>query len=130
MGERLQVERRETICSFNWLGLAPLSLCTLMAANTGSGVVIPSIFNMDLSPSYGWVSSTVYAVLLAVVLYLYRVNQLLKGTPAEIRKLSGSRWTATQLRATYHRLERSPVDYTDRLPPRLERRYVVTGGSG
>ncbi|KAI1459761.1 NAD(P)-binding protein [Annulohypoxylon moriforme] len=78
----------------------------------------------------GWVPAALGTVLALVVLYLYRVNQLLSGTPDEIRKLSGSRWTPNQLKATYKRLQDNPIDYTDKLPPKLERRYVVTGGSG
>ncbi|KAI1840051.1 hypothetical protein JX266_013742 [Neoarthrinium moseri] len=71
-----------------------------------------------------------YIILAVALAYLFRINQLLKGTPDEIRKLSGSRWTADQLRTTYRRLEKKSIDYTDKLPPKLDRRYIVTGGSG
>jgi hypothetical protein len=85
---------------------------------------------MALLLDYGWFTGAIYAVLATIALYLLRVNQLLKGTPDEIRKLSGSRWTAAQLKETYERLQKSPINYTDKLPPKLERRYVVVGGSG
>ncbi|KAI0892962.1 NAD(P)-binding protein [Annulohypoxylon nitens] len=78
----------------------------------------------------GWVSIALWTALAALFLYLFRLNQLLSGTPDEIRKLSGSRWTPSQLRTTYQRLQGKPIDYTDKLPPKLDRRYVVTGGSG
>ncbi|KAI5863827.1 NAD(P)-binding protein [Durotheca rogersii] len=74
----------------------------------------------------GW---AVWAALALLLLYLLRVNQLLSQTPDEIRKLSGPRWTRAQLEATYKRLQDSPLDYTDKIPPKLDRRYVVTGGS-
>ncbi|KAI1371177.1 NAD(P)-binding protein [Hypoxylon crocopeplum] len=77
-----------------------------------------------------WASTALWAALVVLILYLLRVNLLLSGTPDEVRKLSGSRWTPEQLKETYKRLQGKPVDYTDKLPPKLERRYVVTGGSG
>jgi hypothetical protein len=77
-----------------------------------------------------WLNWAPHAFIVALALYLFRLNQLLKGTPEEVRKLSGSRWTAEQLRKTYDRLSAHPVDYIDQLPPKLERRYIVTGGSG
>ncbi|KAI0595925.1 hypothetical protein F4775DRAFT_604250 [Biscogniauxia sp. FL1348] len=74
-----------------------------------------------------WILSIIALILLA---YLVRVNQLLSQTPDEVRKLSGPRWTPEQLRETYKRLQKNPVNYKDKLPPRLHRRYIVTGGSG
>ncbi|KAH6854680.1 hypothetical protein B0I37DRAFT_37131 [Chaetomium sp. MPI-CAGE-AT-0009] len=68
-----------------------------------------------------------------VIAYLVRLNQLLLHTPDEIKKLASTRWTRDLLRKTYRRLERHPVetrDYVSRIPPKFERRYIVTGGSG
>ncbi|KAH9991507.1 NAD(P)-binding protein [Xylariaceae sp. FL0662B] len=73
---------------------------------------------------------TVLVLVIVTIVYLFRVNQLLNGTPDELRELSGSRWTPAQLKETYRRLEEKPIDYTDKIPPKLDRRYVVTGGSG
>ena len=75
------------------------------------------------------------AVALGVFLiaYLVRLNQLLLHTPDEIRKLASKRWTKELLRDTYGKLERYPVEtrnYANRIPPKLEKRYIVTGGSG
>ncbi|RYO73923.1 hypothetical protein DL766_005882 [Monosporascus sp. MC13-8B] len=75
----------------------------------------------------GWV---LWATVALLILYLLRVDQLLRRTPAEVRKLSGPRWTPEELRKTYKRLEEIPIEYTDRLPRKVDRRYVVTGGSG
>lgn len=71
-----------------------------------------------------------WAIFALSILYLTRINQLLRHTPEELKRLSGSRWTAKQLKKTYERLEENPIDYKDKLPPKLNRRYVVTGGSG
>ncbi|KAI1076032.1 NAD(P)-binding protein [Whalleya microplaca] len=78
----------------------------------------------------GWPWLALWTALAGIIFYLYRVNQLLSGTPDEVRKLSGSRWTPAQLKETYQRLQEKPIDYTDKIPPKLDRRYVVTGGSG
>ncbi|KAL2266662.1 hypothetical protein VTJ83DRAFT_6014 [Remersonia thermophila] len=71
--------------------------------------------------------------LVFAVAYLVRLNQLLLGIPDEVAKLSPTRWTRDELVETYRRLETRPITpatYAARLPPKLERRYIVTGGSG
>lgn len=73
------------------------------------------------------------ALLAVVALHLVHLNRLLSGTPEAFRRLSPDRWTPEQIRATCDRLAQQPIttsSYADRLPPRLGRRYVVTGGSG
>lgn len=68
-----------------------------------------------------------------VLLYLVRLNQLLLGTPDEIKTLTPTKWTKDLLRETYRRLEADPIttsSYAKRIPPKLQRRYIVTGGSG
>ena len=74
--------------------------------------------------------SAAVAALLSLLLYLFRINQLLRRTPDEVKKLSGPRWTRDELKKTYERLKETPILYDDKLPPKLDRRYVVTGGSG
>ncbi len=78
--------------------------------------------------------ATAWAVLAAgLVAYLFHINRLLSGTPDEIAQLVQERWTPELLRETYARLEKHPINtesYRHRLPPRLDRRYVVVGGSG
>jgi hypothetical protein len=85
---------------------------------------------MSLSFWIGWLNWAPYAFIGLLALYLFRLNQLLKAIPSEVRKLSGSRWTTEQLKETYDRLAIHPIEYTDQLPPKLGRRYIVTGGSG
>ncbi|KAH8883372.1 NAD(P)-binding protein [Thozetella sp. PMI_491] len=68
-----------------------------------------------------------------VAAYLFRLNQILSSTPSEVQRLTPKRWNKELLLETYRRLEASPIttsSYADRIPPKLERRYIVTGGSG
>lgn len=90
---------------------------------------------LDYLPDRPFLSAATVAGLLGLVLvaYLARLNQLLRGTPDEIRRLNPAGWTKDLLLATYQRLESSPITtstYAQRIPPKLERRYIVTGGSG
>jgi hypothetical protein len=85
----------------------------------------------DISARPGLTAAIAATVFLVV--YLVRVNQLLLRTPDEIKKLAPGRWTKDLLRDTYERLDALPIttgSYAKRIPPRLERRYIVTGGSG
>ncbi|KAJ4112450.1 hypothetical protein NW768_011608 [Fusarium equiseti] len=66
---------------------------------------------------------------LVVILYLCRVNYILKQTPDQVRLLSSKRWTPALLSETYEKLEECPIDLYKDLPPRLDRRYIVTGGN-
>ena len=77
-----------------------------------------------------WLTLGFYALLALALAYLARVNHILKGVPREVRKLRGPPWTPSQLRKTYRDLDNKPIDYTSKLPPRLHRRYIVTGGNG
>lgn len=63
-------------------------------------------------------------------LYLYRVNRGLSTPPPEALALSPKRWTDEEIRETYERVCKEPVDYRTWLPPKLERRYIIVGGSG
>ncbi|KAK0730222.1 hypothetical protein B0H67DRAFT_596427 [Lasiosphaeris hirsuta] len=66
-------------------------------------------------------------------IYLIRLNQLMSGTPDEVKKLSPNRWTKDLLLEAYKSLEANPIttsSYAQRIPPQLSRRYIVTGGSG
>ncbi|KAK3985664.1 hypothetical protein QBC44DRAFT_334576 [Cladorrhinum sp. PSN332] len=82
------------------------------------------------------VSQELLILLGAVVLlvaYLARLNQLLLGTPDEIKKVSPTRWTKELLHDTYERLHKNPIStssYAHQIPSKLDRRYIITGGSG
>ncbi|PSR84425.1 hypothetical protein BD289DRAFT_368568 [Coniella lustricola] len=70
---------------------------------------------------------------LFLIIYLVNLNRLLNSTPPEVQKLVPRRWTQAEIKNTYNRLCKDPIttaSYKAELPPRLQRRYVVTGGSG
>ncbi|KAL1866714.1 hypothetical protein Daus18300_006658 [Diaporthe australafricana] len=67
------------------------------------------------------------------LVYLVNLNRLLSITPDEVKKLAGDRWTDHQIKETYERLRHTQItaaSYASQLPPKLSRRYIVTGGSG
>lgn len=73
------------------------------------------------------------ALLCLILLYLVNLNRLLSSTPEEVKELVGLRWTREQVKDTYERLRRQPItpsSYASQIPPKLSRRYIVTGGSG
>lgn len=64
------------------------------------------------------------------LIWLYRFNRALNSVPDEARKLAPRRWTPQEVRDTQERLRQTPIDFLKVIPPRLERRYVIVGGSG
>lgn len=79
------------------------------------------------------VPATVALVAGVILLYLLHLNRLLSGTPEEIRAISPRRWTPAEITETYARLREHPIDsktHVAKLPPKIDRRYIVTGGSG
>ncbi|KAK3694047.1 hypothetical protein B0T22DRAFT_352943, partial [Podospora appendiculata] len=69
------------------------------------------------------------AVIIAVV-WLYRVNSAMRAVPRGSLQHSPHRLTEHEIHATYERLSKAPLNFTKLLPPRLDRRYIVVGGSG
>jgi hypothetical protein len=80
--------------------------------------------------SANWFTTGAYIVAALAVVYLLRLNRLLNGVPTEVRMLSGPSWTTEQIMQTYRELETKPIEYSDKLPPKLNRRYIITGGNG
>ncbi|KAK3365109.1 hypothetical protein B0T24DRAFT_537431 [Lasiosphaeria ovina] len=73
------------------------------------------------------------AIGLILAAHLARLNWVLGGTPSAIRKIADNSWSRTLLLATYKRIQANPITtktYAGRIPPKLNRRYIVTGGSG
>ncbi|KAI0817359.1 3-beta hydroxysteroid dehydrogenase/isomerase [Xylaria sp. FL0064] len=71
------------------------------------------------------------AVLLALgVAYLWRLNTVMSQTPPEAVRASPYRWADSEIKDTYKRIKAKPIDWAKHLPPKANRRYVVTGGSG
>jgi hypothetical protein len=76
----------------------------------------------------GW--AVIVAVVVLAAAWLIRVNSAMQSVPEEARKASPRRWSKQEVRETYDRLKQKPIDFLKLLPPRLDRRYVVVGGSG
>ncbi|TDZ34275.1 Sterol-4-alpha-carboxylate 3-dehydrogenase, decarboxylating [Colletotrichum spinosum] len=77
-----------------------------------------------------WVVRAVLGLATALVAYLWKINKSMTTTPPEGLRLSPYRWMPEQTKYQYQRLEKNPIDWTPHLPPKLDRRYVVVGGSG
>ncbi|KUI54180.1 Sterol-4-alpha-carboxylate 3-dehydrogenase, decarboxylating [Cytospora mali] len=78
-------------------------------------------------------AASIIALLSLTLLYLVNLNRLLSSTPEEVKKLVGRRWTQTEIKETYKRLCCQPIttsSYASQIPSKLNRRYIVTGGSG
>jgi len=103
---------------------SPKSLIALEQKTTTS----PN-FRTPSQPSSMWWAVPL-AVALAALLYLYKINASMRSVPAEIAQLSPHRWAKEEIRETYERLKKQPLGFDKLLPPRLNRRYVVVGGSG
>ncbi|KAJ0123973.1 dehydrogenase-like protein [Diaporthe amygdali] len=81
----------------------------------------------------GLLAAATCTLLGLALLYLLNLNRLLSITPDEVKKLVSNRWTDQQVKQTYERLHHNPIttaSYASQLPPKLDRRYIVTGGSG
>ncbi|KAI1498833.1 hypothetical protein F5X99DRAFT_391916 [Biscogniauxia marginata] len=71
------------------------------------------------------------AALFAIgVVWLWKLNRALKATPPEVLAISPQRWTEDEIKKTYERIKSKPINWTKHLPPKLDRRYVITGGCG
>lgn len=84
-------------------------------------------------PAMTAVRALVFLSLFLVVTYLILLDRRLVGIPDEVSELMPTRWTREMLTETYRRLQAQPITpstYASRIPPKLERRYIVTGGSG
>ena len=66
----------------------------------------------------------------AAFLYLYHVNRAMVQVPEEVRRVSPHRWTVEEIQAAYEKAVDSPADMVGSIPPKQNRRYIVTGGSG
>lgn len=62
--------------------------------------------------------------------YLWNINRGLNSFPPEAHRLSPTRWTEGEIKATFDRITKKPIDLKPHLPQVQVRRYVVIGGSG
>jgi hypothetical protein len=72
----------------------------------------------------------VVTVVVIAVVHLVHIQWAMDRIPDEINDISPHRWTEEEIRETYERIQAKPIDFKPLLPPRLNRRYVVVGGSG
>lgn len=72
----------------------------------------------------------ILGVVVALVAYLWHCDRAIRITHPEAAKLVNKPWTLQQVKEAYRRAETDPIDVRKFLPPKLGRRYVVTGGSG
>lgn len=62
--------------------------------------------------------------------YLYLLNRAMENVPEEAWAWRGRPWTDREIRETYERMSSRPIDFAKVLPLKLDRKYVVCGGSG
>lgn len=85
---------------------------------------------MDTSTLVFYTRSAAAFLFLFGIGYLWRLNKVMTQAPPEAVHASPYRWSDHEIKETYNRLKVKPVDWTKHLPPKANRRYVVTGGSG
>jgi nucleoside-diphosphate-sugar epimerase len=68
--------------------------------------------------------------LVAAFLYLRHIERGLQAWPRDAQKLAPHRWFDTDIKSAADRVSRQRLDWTPLLPPKLERRYIIVGGSG
>ncbi|CAK7274907.1 hypothetical protein SEPCBS119000_006413 [Sporothrix epigloea] len=79
------------------------------------------------------IASGAALLIVGLFLYLALLNKRMRSLPADLAKIKQPTWTESMLRETYARVEKSPITAESTkagLPPRLDRRYIVTGGCG
>lgn len=69
-------------------------------------------------------------VFVLLVFWGYRINAAMLTTPAAAAAASPRRFTKSEIRETYERAKREPIEYSKHLPSKENRRYIVVGGSG
>lgn len=74
--------------------------------------------------------ATATAIVALLVLYLHRLNRAMENVPEEAWAWRGEPWTEIEIQETYERMSSQPIDFVKGIPPKLDRRYVVCGGSG
>ncbi|KAI1163635.1 3-beta hydroxysteroid dehydrogenase/isomerase [Nemania serpens] len=74
-----------------------------------------------------WAAAVLFLLSLA---YLWRLNKVMSQTPPGAVHASPFRWADNEIRETYKRIKARPINWAKHLPPKANRRYIVTGGSG
>lgn len=73
-----------------------------------------------------------WAVLLVLgaVVFVMRLNQAMQRTPPEGLKHMAKLLTRESIRSINAKVKSQGVDFRKNRPPRLNRRYIIVGGSG
>jgi hypothetical protein len=69
-------------------------------------------------------------LVITVIVHLVHIQWAMNRVPPEINDISPHRWTEEEIRETYKKMAEKPIDFKSQLPPKLNRRYVIVGGSG
>ena len=78
-----------------------------------------------------WYIGLALTPILLLVLYVQRNDSRLTQTPPRLQAFSPKRRTPQDVHAEAKRLaSASPIDDTEKLPPKTGRRYIVIGGVG
>ncbi|KAI0404311.1 3-beta hydroxysteroid dehydrogenase/isomerase [Xylaria palmicola] len=82
---------------------------------------------LTLTQQARWAAAVLFILGVA---YLWRLNKVMGQTPPGAVHASPYRWADHEIKETYKRTKAKAFDWTKHLPPKANRRYVVTGGSG
>ncbi|EXF79279.1 3-beta hydroxysteroid dehydrogenase/isomerase [Colletotrichum fioriniae PJ7] len=77
-----------------------------------------------------WTTRFALGLLAALLAYLWKINRAMSTIYPEALRVSPDRWTPDKIKRTFERMEKQPIDWTPHLPPKLDRRYIIVGGSG
>ncbi|KAJ3945778.1 uncharacterized protein N0V96_004119 [Colletotrichum fioriniae] len=77
-----------------------------------------------------WTTRVALGLLAALLAYLWKINRAMSTIYPEALRVSPDRWTPDKIKRTFERMEKQPIDWTPHLPPKLDRRYIIVGGSG
>ncbi|KAL8318722.1 hypothetical protein RB597_005815 [Gaeumannomyces tritici] len=103
-------------------------------AATTNATPAPVMEGLQLPPLPGarsLVAAALVAPISLALLYLVILNWAMCKTPARMRRIAQRPWTKKRLNTQYAKLRRKPITIAStaaQLPPKLNRRYVVTSG--
>ncbi|KAK2022477.1 3-beta hydroxysteroid dehydrogenase/isomerase [Colletotrichum zoysiae] len=77
-----------------------------------------------------WTARIALGLVTTLLVYLWKINRAMSTIYPKAQRISPDRWTPEKVKRTFERIEKQPIDWTPYLPPKLDRRYIVVGGSG
>lgn len=73
---------------------------------------------------------SLFLLLAAAVVFMVRLNKVMRQTPAEALERLGEPLTRERIREVDAKIKADGIDFRKNHPPRLDRRYIIVGGSG